>query len=101
MSLPENSLTRKYTYTSDERKRARAALGKWLQYFENKKTNSAIVSEESLLLTRKRNLAVHLGVDESVSQKDLRLINVYSLPLPPSTSVGQSTSPKMLRSPPK
>ena len=52
MSLPENSLTRKYTYTSDERKRARAALGKWLQYFENKKKNSAIISEENLLLTR-------------------------------------------------
>ena len=84
MSLPENSLTRKYTYTSDERKRARAALDKWLQYFENKKTNSAIISGENLFLTRKRNLAVHLGVDESVSKKDLRLINVYSLPLPPS-----------------
>ena len=98
MSLPENSLTRKYTYNSDERKRARAALAKWLQHFENKRTNSAIISEENHLLTRRRNLAAHLGVDESVSKKDLQLINVYSLPLPPSTSVGQSTSPKLLHS---
>ena len=101
MSLPENSITRKYTYSSDERKRARAALGKWLQYFETKKTNSAIISEENHLLTRRRNLAAHLGVDESVSKKDLQLINVYSLPLPPSTSVGQATTPKPHRSPQK
>ena len=98
MSLPETRVTTKYTYTSDERKRARAALGKWLQYFETKKTNSAIISEENHLLTRRRNLAAHLGVDESVSKKELELINVYSLPLPPSTSVGQSTSPKLFRS---
>ena len=94
MSLPENTLTRKYSFTSDERKRARAALGKWLQYFEDKKTSSATISEENHLLTRRRNLAAHLGVDESVSKKDLALINVYSLPLPPSKTVGQPSSTK-------
>ena len=92
MSLSENIETRKYTFTSDERKRARAAVGKWLQYFEDKRTSSPTISEENHLLTRRRNLAAHLGVDESVSKKDLALINVYSLPLPPSKTVVQPSS---------
>ena len=98
MSIQENIQTKKYTFTSDERKRARAAVGKWLQYFEDKRTSSPTLSEENHLLTRRRNLAAHLGVDESVSKKDLALINVYSLPLPPSKTVGQPSSTN-LRSP--
>ena len=97
MPLPEN---KKYTLTSDERRKAKAAVGKWLEYFENKKAGSSIISDENRLLTRRRNLAAHLGVDESVSKKDLQLINVYSLPLPPSSSV-ISTSTLRPRSPPK
>ena len=97
MPLPEN---RKYTLTWDERRKAKAAVGKWLEYFENKKTGSSIASEENRLLTRRRNLAAHLGVDESVSKKDLQLINVYSLPLPPSASAGPISALKP-RSPQK
>ena len=68
--------------TEEERKRARAvAIKKSLRYFEDRNNRSF---SESCLFTRRKNLAAHLGVDETVSKKDSNMINVYALPLPAS-----------------
>ena len=67
--------------TEEERKRARAVVvKKFLRYFE-----------EDYLFTRRRNLATHLGVDETVSKKDLSMINVHALPLPASVQKSKTT----------
>ena len=78
--------------TEEERKRARAVVvKKSLKYFENR--NNRSFSEECLF-TRRRNLAAHLGVDETVSKKDLHMINVHALPLPSSVQKASATSLK-------
>ena len=73
-------LTR-YVLTDEERIGAKEAVGKWLRYLESRKKSSAS-PDEIPLFTRRRNLSVHLGVDEAVNKKDLQLINVCALPLP-------------------
>ena len=70
-----------YVLTDEERIGAKEAVGKWLRYLENRR-KSAATSDEIPLYTRRRNLSVHLGVDEAVNKKDLQLINVCALPLP-------------------
>ena len=41
---------------------------------------SKSMSEDNLY-TRRKNLAVHLGVDETVSMKEVQKINTYCLPV--------------------
>ena len=75
--------------TEEERKRARAVVvKKSLRYFEDKNNRSL---SEDYLFTRRRNLATHLGVDETVSKKDLSMINVHALPLPASVQKSKTT----------
>lgn len=54
---------------------------KAIHYFEDRSNRS--MSEDNLF-TRRKNLAVHLGIDETVSQKEVQKINTYCLPLPSS-----------------
>ena len=75
--------------TEEERKRARAVVvKKSLRYFED--TNNRSLSEDCLF-TRRRNLASHLGVDETISKKELGMINVHALPLPASVQKSKTT----------
>ena len=75
--------------TEEERKRARAVVvKKSLRYFED--TNNRSLSEDCLF-TRRRNLAAHLGIDETVSKKELSMINVHALPLPSSVQKSKTT----------
>ena len=77
--------------TEEERKRARAVIvKKSLRYFENRS------SSDNCLFARRRNLAAHFGVDETVCKKDLNMINVYALPLPASVRKSK-TIPKRYR----
>ena len=70
-----------YILTKSEREKARArAVRKSLTYFENRSLS------EKNLWTRRRNLAAHLGVDETVSKQELNMINVYALPVPAKNS---------------
>ena len=54
---------------------------KAIHYFEDRSNRS--MSEDNLF-TRRKNLAVHLGVDETVSMKEVQKINTYCLPVPSS-----------------
>ena len=66
------------TLTEDERNLARTrVVRKAIRYFEagTKKSGSC---------TRRRNLAAHLGVDETTSRQEVQSINQYSLPAPAS-----------------
>ena len=82
MSLSDDA---RKVLTEDERKRARSVvIKKSLSYFEDRNNRSF---SEDCLFTRRRNLAAHLGVDETVSKKELHMINVYALPLPRSKKV--------------
>ena len=56
---------------------------KALRYFEDKSNRS--VSEDNLF-TRRKNLAVHLGLDEKVSLREIQKINTFSLPVPSSAT---------------
>ena len=86
MPLPEPTRT---CLTEEERKRARAVVvKKSLKYFEDRNNRSF---SEDCLFTRRRNLAAHLGVDESVSKKDVNMINVHALPLPASVQKSKAT----------
>ena len=70
---------REGTLNEIERRRARTVVvKKAIRYFEDR--NNRSWSQDSLL-TRRRNLAVHLGVDESVCKTEVQKINVHSLPL--------------------
>ena len=63
---------------------------KALRYFEDKSNRS--MSEDNLF-TRRKNLAVHLGLDEKVSLREIQKINTFSLPVPSSaTPFNASTS---------
>ena len=87
MPLPEPS---RNCLTEEERKRARAVVvKKSLRYFEDRSKRSF---SEHCLFTRRRNLAAHLGVDETVSKKELNMINVHALPLPASAQKSKITS---------
>jgi len=56
---------------------------KALRYFEDKSNRS--MSEDNLF-TRRKNLAVHLGLDENVSLREIQKINTFSLPVPSSAT---------------
>ena len=56
---------------------------KALRYFEDKSNRS--MSEDNLF-TRRKNLAVHLGLDDKVSLREIQKINTYSLPVPSSAT---------------
>ena len=87
MPLPEPTRS---CLTDEERKRARAVVvKKSLRYFEDRNNRSF---SEDCLFTRRRNLAAHLGVDETVSKKELNMINVHALPLPSSVQKTKATS---------
>ena len=87
MPLPEPTRS---CLTEEERKRARAVVvKKSLRYFEDRNNRSF---SEDCLFTRRRNLAAHLGVDETVSKKELNMINVHALPLPSSVQKAKATS---------
>ena len=91
--MPFSELERSFL-TEEERKRARAVVvKKSLRYFED--TNNRSLSADCLF-TRRRNLAAHLGVDETVSKKELNMINVHALPLPASVQKSK-TAPKWYR----
>ena len=68
--------------TPAQKKRA-TLVKKAIRYFEDKSNRS--VSEDNLF-TRRKNLAVHLGIDEKVSKKEIQKINTLSLPVP-ATSI--------------
>ena len=64
---------------------------KALRYFEDKSNRS--MSEDNLF-TRRKNLAVHLGLDENVSLREIQKINTFSLPVPSSaTTFNAATGP--------
>lgn len=64
---------------------------KALRYFEDKSNRS--MSEDNLF-TRRKNLAVHLGLDENVSLREIQKINTFSLPVPSSaTPFNAATGP--------
>ena len=68
--------------SAEERKKVRvASVRKAIHYFEDR--NNRSWSQDSLL-TRRRNLASHLGVDETVDRKEVQKINASSLPVPSS-----------------
>lgn len=65
-----------------KRKAKRANMvKKSIHYFEDRSNRS--MSEDNLY-TRRKNLAVHLGIDETVSMKEVQKINTYCLPVPSS-----------------
>ena len=79
MSYRANSDPAKLVLTDEERKRARTRfLKKSLSYFEDR--NNRSFSEDCIIMRRK-NLAEHLGVDETVSKRDSDMINVCALPM--------------------
>jgi len=68
--------------TENQRKNKRATMvKKAIHYFEDRSNRS--MSEDNLY-TRRKNLAVHLGIDETVSMKEVQKINTYCLPVPSS-----------------
>ena len=62
---------------------------KALRYFEDKSNRS--MSEDNLF-TRRKNLAVHLGLDDKVSLREIQKINTYSLPVPSSATPFNATA---------
>ena len=56
-------------------------VNKSISYFREKNTRSV---SETGLFNRRKNLASHLGVDESVAKKDVDRINMSILPFPSS-----------------
>ena len=72
----------KRTLDETERRCARTiAVEKAIKYFKGK--NNRSWSNDNVL-TRRRNLVSHLGVDESVGKMEVEKINVQCLPLPAS-----------------
>ena len=69
---------------AEKSKAKRAAMvKKALRYFEDKSNRT---QSEDNLFTRRKNLAVHLGLDENVSLREIQKINTYSLPVPSSAT---------------
>ena len=72
----------KRTLDQTERRYVRTiAVEKAIKYFKGK--NNRSWSNDNVL-TRRRNLVSHLGVDESVGRMEVEKINVQCLPLPAS-----------------
>ena len=67
----------------DAREKQRAlravVVKKSIAYFKEKKNRSVT---EGCLLTRRKNLAAHFGLDMSVDKKDLDQITLATLPFP-------------------
>ena len=93
--MKDNSFS-KHTLTANEKRSARAAFKNWQKYCEKKKNIAAKIVEEGSPLGRRRNLATHLGVDESTTKKDMYFINLLSLPRSPSLRAPASTLPSLL-----
>ena len=75
--------------SEEERKRSRAlVVTKSIKYFEDAIKRS---SSEGSLFTRRRNLSAHLGIDESVSKKEVQIVTLQCLPLPVSTRSSQKS----------
>ena len=66
---------------SQSRAKRATVVKKAIHYFEDRSNRS--VSEDNLF-TRRKNLAAHLGIDDSVSKKEIQTINTYCLPMPSS-----------------
>ena len=68
---------------AQEKQRALRAVvvKKSIAYFKEKKNRSVT---EGCLLTRRKNLAAHFGLDMSVDKKDLDQITLATLPFPSS-----------------
>ena len=91
MSLMKDNSFSKYTLTANEKRSAKAAFRNWQKYCEKKKNISTKIVEEGSPIARRRNLATHLGVDESTTKKDMYFINLLSLPRSPSLRAPAST----------
>ena len=65
----------------ERRQRREVAVKKSLRYFEDRKNRS---SSDSYVFIRRRELSAYRGADETVSKKDLDMINVGALPMPSS-----------------
>ena len=73
--------------TDEERKIARATVVKTsLTHLKNRS------KPENSVHTRRRNLAAHLGVDETISTEDLQMINIYALPRPSAAQTSLNAS---------
>jgi len=93
-NIPEDKQTEQEE-VDDAAARAKAKrasmVKKALRYFEDKSNRS--MSEDNLF-TRRKNLAVHLGLDENVSLREIQKINTFSLPVPSSaTGFNAATGP--------
>lgn len=93
-NIPEDKQTEQED-VDDAAARAKAKrasmVKKALRYFEDKSNRS--MSEDNLF-TRRKNLAVHLGLDENVSLREIQKINTFSLPVPSSaTTFNAATGP--------
>ncbi len=53
---------------------------------EWKSLRPLMTSVRCLIFVRRKNLAVHLGLDEKVSKKEVQKINTFSLPVPSSAT---------------
>ena len=81
------SETARSVLTEEERNRERTiVIKKSLKYFEDR--NNRPFSTDCVF-TRRRNLSAHLGVDETVSKKDLNMINFQALPRPTSVQASR------------
>merc|ERR550532_2932085 len=89
-NIPEDKESADEAAARAKAKRA-SMVKKALRYFEDKSNRS--MSEDNLF-TRRKNLAVHLGLDENVSLREIQKINTFSLPVPSSaTPFNAATGP--------
>ena len=92
MEEPE-SPKRKLTKAQSKRARARwvriSTVTKAITQFKDCSHNS--------LLTRRRNLVAHLGVDEGVGSKEVQEINLLALPVPVSILISPERLSKCFR----
>jgi len=87
-NIPEDKESADEAAARAKAKRA-SMVKKALRYFEDKSNRS--MSEDNLF-TRRKNLAVHLGLDDKVSLREIQKINTYSLPVPSSATPFNATA---------
>ena len=79
-SVPNNDLFLVVVLLQSPAKARRAnVVKKSILYFSDKKNRS--MSEDNLY-TRRKNLAVHLGLDEKVPRREIQKITTICLPIP-------------------
>ena len=83
LQIPESEADNIEQVNEKAKAKRAAMVKKALRYFEDKSNRS--VSEDNLF-TRRKNLAVHLGLDENVSLREIQKINTFSLPVPSSAT---------------